>query len=135
MIVQGGEPPRLFSNGICQYIQSGFEHVAPEIDEVPDREVRNSLVKVWTFRVQGLLVDHSFPKWGTMTPNGVTAGFHKYSVIVFTCPSDLVQLHITYRACTWEKNKDWKLIYPEYFVILSHVFSILCQIVKMCIIC
>lgn len=46
MIVQGGKPPRLFSNGICQYIQSGFDNAFPGIDEVPDATIRNSLTKV-----------------------------------------------------------------------------------------
>lgn len=46
MIVQGGGVPRLFSNSICQYMQCGFDHAIPEIDEIPDRNVRNSLKKV-----------------------------------------------------------------------------------------
>jgi hypothetical protein len=46
MVVQGGEFPRLFSTSICQYIQSGFDKSFPAIDEVPDKNVRDSLNKV-----------------------------------------------------------------------------------------
>ena len=45
MVVQGGEIPRLFSDSICQYIQSGFDNSFPTIDEVPDKNVRDSLVR------------------------------------------------------------------------------------------
>lgn len=48
MIVQGGELPRILSPSLCQYIQAGFNHAYPEIDEVPDANVRNSLKQVIT---------------------------------------------------------------------------------------
>ena len=46
MVVQGGEIPRLLSPSICQYIQNGFENSFQTIDEVPDKNVRDSLNKV-----------------------------------------------------------------------------------------
>lgn len=46
MVVHGGELPRLLSKSICQYIQAGFDGSMPAIDEVPDRNVRDSLNKV-----------------------------------------------------------------------------------------
>ena len=49
MVVQGGEIPRLFSASICEYIQSGFDNSFPTIDEVPDKNVRDSLNKVCNY--------------------------------------------------------------------------------------
>ena len=46
MVVQGGEIPRLLSPSICQYIQNGFKNSFQTIDEVPDKNVRDSLNKV-----------------------------------------------------------------------------------------
>ena len=45
--MQGGEPPRIFSPTICQYISGGLmEKCNPTIEEVPNLAVRSSLLKV-----------------------------------------------------------------------------------------
>lgn len=45
-IVQGGEPPCLFSQAICDYICFGFDESCPTIEEIPDAVVKNDLAKV-----------------------------------------------------------------------------------------
>ena len=46
IIMQGGEPPRIFSPTVCQYISGGLEKCNPTIEEVPNLAVRSSLLKV-----------------------------------------------------------------------------------------
>ena len=46
IIVQGGEHPRIFSPAICSYISKGSGACEPDIDEVPNPVVRNSLKQV-----------------------------------------------------------------------------------------
>jgi len=43
IIIQGGEPPRIFSPTICQYISGGWEKCNPIIEEVPNLAVQSSL--------------------------------------------------------------------------------------------
>ena len=45
-IVQGGEPPRLFSQAICNYICNGFDQTQPTIEEISDATIKNDLHKV-----------------------------------------------------------------------------------------
>jgi hypothetical protein len=47
IVLQGGEPPRIFSPAICQYMACGLEKFAPSIEEIPDTAVRASLDKVF----------------------------------------------------------------------------------------
>ena len=47
LIVQGGEFPRIFSNSVCQYIEADFDGCRPTIEEVPAKNVRDSLFKVF----------------------------------------------------------------------------------------
>ena len=46
IIMQGSEPPKIFSPTICQYISGGLENCNPTIEEVPTLAVRSSLLKV-----------------------------------------------------------------------------------------
>ena len=43
IVIQVGEPPRIFSPTVCQYIDQGFEKCAPTI---PNRLVWSSQMKV-----------------------------------------------------------------------------------------
>ena len=46
IILQGGEPPNLFSPSICDYMTSGLGKCNPTIEEIPNASVRTSLEKV-----------------------------------------------------------------------------------------
>lgn len=50
LVVQGGELPRIFSKSVCQYIEAGFGSCTPDIDELPDKNIRDSLLKVSNVR-------------------------------------------------------------------------------------
>lgn len=45
IILQGGEPPNLFSPSICDYMTSGLGKCNPTIEEIPNASVRTSLEK------------------------------------------------------------------------------------------
>ena len=42
LLVQGGELPRIFSDSMCQYIEAGFDGCKPVIEEVVDKNIRDS---------------------------------------------------------------------------------------------
>ncbi|XP_046856096.1 G2/M phase-specific E3 ubiquitin-protein ligase-like [Xenia sp. Carnegie-2017] len=53
LVVQGGELPRIFSKSVCQYIEAGFGSCTPDIDELPDKNIRDSLLKLKAAKDQG----------------------------------------------------------------------------------
>lgn len=55
IIMQGGEPPRIFSPTICQYISGGLEKYNPTIEKVPNLAVRSSLLKVIGYACHAIL--------------------------------------------------------------------------------
>ena len=66
IILQGGEPPNIFSLSICQYITSGLEKCAPTIEEIPNALVRMSLLKVLLCHYSIAVIWTSMTMWNTV---------------------------------------------------------------------
>ena len=47
IVMQGVEPPIIFSPSKCKFLSSGIENCHPSLDEIPNAHVRASLEKVW----------------------------------------------------------------------------------------